>query len=121
VPEAWGHGIALEGGEMLLDHAFDDLGLAQVHGFCHPDNRSARAVLAALGFEPGARVRYDAGHALGHRIALNAWRALRNIPRGTRLRRALRAAAAGPVRSDPIEEPLHAHETDTGPPGRPPG
>ncbi len=90
LPAMWGGGLALEGGEMLLDHAFDDLGLARVWGVCHPGNRSALAVLAALGFEAVGRMPYDGCDASHHRIDMNAWRAVRNIPRGTRLRRALR-------------------------------
>jgi RimJ/RimL family protein N-acetyltransferase len=95
LPAVWGSGLALEGGERMLDHAFDDLGLARVWGVCHPDNRSARAVLAALGFEPTGVMPYDGVPACHHRITLNAWRGLRNTPRGTRLRRALRPKASG--------------------------
>jgi len=111
LPRAWGSGLALEGGEMMLDHAFDDLGLAQVWGICHPDNRSARAVLAALGFEPLGLQAYDGAAALHHRIGLNAWRALRNIPRGTRLRRALRAPAMRAAVVRPAQERPHAQAT----------
>jgi RimJ/RimL family protein N-acetyltransferase len=111
LPRVWGSGLALEGGEVLLDHAFDDLGLDHVWGICHPDNRSARAVLAALGFEPLGLRRYDDADALHHRIALNAWRALRNIPRGTRLRRALRSQGRGAA-VHLSEETPHAHEVD---------
>jgi RimJ/RimL family protein N-acetyltransferase len=94
LPSFWGSGLALEGGEMLLNHAFDDLGLERVWGICHPGNRSAQAVLAALGFATLGVMPYDGGPALHHRIELNAWRALRNIPRGVRLRQALRGRAA---------------------------
>jgi RimJ/RimL family protein N-acetyltransferase len=90
VPQAWGSGLALEGGELLLDHAADRLGLARVWGICHPGNRSAQAVLATMGFTPVGLMPYDGGMACHYRIELNAWRELRNTPRGTRLRRALR-------------------------------
>ena len=111
LPRVWGSGLALEGGEMMLDHAFDELGLAQVWGICHPDNRSARAVLAALGFAPLGLQAYDGSPALHHRIGLNAWRTLRNIPRGTRLRRALRAHASRAAAVHPDQERLHAQAT----------
>jgi RimJ/RimL family protein N-acetyltransferase len=97
LPQAWGSGLALEGCEMLLAHAFDRLALARVWGICHPANRSARAVLAALGFESLGVMPYDGREACHHRIDLNAWAGLRNTPAGTRLRRALRSRA-------PIEE-----------------
>ncbi len=92
IPEVWGTGLAIEGAEQLLDHAFDDLGLSQVIGICHPDNRSARAVLAAVGFEADGLARYDYTVALYHHVGMNVWRATRNTPRRTRLRRALSAS-----------------------------
>jgi RimJ/RimL family protein N-acetyltransferase len=99
LPSAWGRGLALEGGEMLLDHAFDDLALPRVWGTCHPRNRSAAAVLLALGFEPLGQRPYDGRTALYFRIGLNAWRAVRNTSPATRIRRALRRPAAT------VEEP----------------
>jgi RimJ/RimL family protein N-acetyltransferase len=101
LPHAWGSGLALEGGEMLLAHAFDDLKLPHVWGLCHPDNRSAQAVLGALGFTPQGLMAYDGQSATHYRIDLNAWRVACNTPRGTRLRRALRSFQP---RADPILE-----------------
>jgi RimJ/RimL family protein N-acetyltransferase len=94
LPAHWGGGLAVEGGELLLDHAFDTLGLPHVWGICHPDNRAAQAVLGALGFDPAGVLPYDGVPASHHRIELNAWRELRNLPRGRRLRRALRTSPA---------------------------
>jgi RimJ/RimL family protein N-acetyltransferase len=91
LPLAWGGGLALEGGDLLLEQAFDRLGLDRVWGICHPGNRSARAVLAALGFTPLGLRPYDGGVGRFHRIELNAWRAARNTPPGTRMRQALRS------------------------------
>lgn len=93
LPLAWGSGLALEGGELLLEHAFERLALAHVWGICHPANRSAQAVLAALGFDELGVMRYDGSDASHWRIGMNAWRGLRNTPRGTRLRRAVRSRA----------------------------
>jgi len=93
LPQVWGGGLAIEGGEMLLAHAFEDLGLERVWGTCHPDNRSAVVVLHALGFEPLGVMPYDGRQASHFRIGLNAWRSLRNTSAGTRIRRALRAGA----------------------------
>ena len=101
VPLAWGHGLALEGGELLLAHAFERLGLKHVWGLCHPDNRSAQGVLAALGFAPLGVLAYEGQAASHHRIDLNAWQAACNTPRGVRMRRALRSR---PPRADPILE-----------------
>lgn len=94
LPAAWGSGLALEGGEMLLDHAFDDLGLGRVWGTCHPANRSAQAVLLALGFESLGVMPYEGVPASHYRIDLNRWGRARNTGRGSRLRRALLALRA---------------------------
>ena len=98
-PEVWGASLALEGGEMLLDHAFDDLGLERVWGICHPGNRSAKVVLLALGFESAGDLPHGGHPASHYQIGMNAWRRLRNTASGTRLRRALRLLAR-PGRSD---------------------
>ena len=97
LPLVWGGGLALEGGEMLIAHAFDDLRLASVWGTCHPANRSAAVVLHALGFAPLGEMPYDGGIASHFRIDLNAWRVARNTTSGTRIRRALRARSHAPV------------------------
>jgi RimJ/RimL family protein N-acetyltransferase len=91
LPSAWGGALAVEGGELMLDHALADLDLARVWGICHPDNRSAQAVLATLGFRPLGVMPYDGGPAAHFQIEMNDWRSLRNIPRAARMRRALRA------------------------------
>jgi RimJ/RimL family protein N-acetyltransferase len=92
-----GSGLAVEGGELLLDHAFDDLALPHVWGICHPDNGAARAVLGALGFRALGVQPYDGVPASHHRIELNVWRRVRNLSRVTRLRQSLREAQ--PARS----------------------
>jgi RimJ/RimL family protein N-acetyltransferase len=104
LPLAWGCGLAVEGGELMLEQAFERLGLARVWGICHPDNRSARAVLAALGFAPQGLRPYDGAVGCFHCIELNGWRAVRNTPPGTRMRQALRSLSsrdgAHPVSSE---------------------
>jgi RimJ/RimL family protein N-acetyltransferase len=93
LPRFWGRGLALEGAECVLRHAFGDLGLTRVLGFCHPGNRAAATVLAALGFEATGVKPYDGQPALHHRIDLNGWRLARNTAPGTRLRHAARTRA----------------------------
>ncbi len=108
LPQVWGGGLAIEGGDMLLAHAFGDLGLDSVWGTCHPDNRSAVLVLHALGFESLGVMPYDGSQACHFRIDLNAWRASRNTPGGTRIRRALRARAASRVVAVAPNQEQHA-------------
>ena len=102
LPLAWGGGLALEGGELMLEQAFERLGLDRVWGICHPGNRSARAVLAALGFAPLGVRSYDGGLARFHCIGLNAWQTTRNTPPGTRIRQALRSMS---MRDGALAEP----------------
>jgi RimJ/RimL family protein N-acetyltransferase len=104
LPAMWGRGIVFEGCKLLLDHAFDDLCVLQVWSVCHPDNRSALAVLGALGFEPVGVMPYDGVPACHLRVGLNAWRAVRNTPRGTRLRQVLRPNASGRARPATVSE-----------------
>lgn len=60
MPRAWGKYYPLVGGRALLAHAFDRLDLAQVHGYCHPENRAVPAILRRLGFEPrGSSTHFD--------------------------------------------------------------
>lgn len=118
LPQAWGGGLAFEGAELMLDHAFDDLALPRVWGICHPGNRAARAVLAALGFTPLGLMPYDGGVASHYRIDMNAWHALRNIPRGARLRHALHPQAVGAGRAAAPDED-NAHEQNHPPSGPP--
>jgi RimJ/RimL family protein N-acetyltransferase len=109
LPQVWGCGLAMEGCELLLAHAFESRGLTSVWGTCHPDNRSAEVVLLALGFTPLGVQPYDRSQASHFRIDLNAWRAARNTPGGTRIRRALRARAARPAVTIPLpNEEQHA-------------
>jgi RimJ/RimL family protein N-acetyltransferase len=108
LPQVWGGGLAMEGCEMLLAHAFESRGLNSVWGTCHPDNRSAQVVLLALGFESLGMQPYDRGQASHFRIDLNAWRAARNTPGRNRIRRALSARAARPVVSTAPNEEQHA-------------
>ena len=49
---AWGGGIALEAAAAVIDHAFDTLDHDRLISAFDPANRSARAALAKLGFEP---------------------------------------------------------------------
>jgi RimJ/RimL family protein N-acetyltransferase len=68
LPAHWGSGLALEGGEALLHHAFGRLRLSRVWGLCDPANRGARLALAALGFGPGAMAPCPGGQALHHQV-----------------------------------------------------
>lgn len=50
-PSTWGKGYASELVQTCMDMADNQLGLAQVHAFAHPDNARSRRVLEKSGFE----------------------------------------------------------------------
>lgn len=97
LPEAWGSGTAMDGGERLLGHAFGTLGCHRVWGACHPDNRSARMCLLALGMRALEMAPYEGGQALHHCVLQAEWRGLQDMPRQRRLRRA--ACQLAPTRT----------------------
>lgn len=90
-PEHWGSGLSLGGGEVLLRHAFETLGVRRVWGICHPDNRGARVCLEALGFSPQGRALYEGQPSDYHALDATTWSAVRTLSRRDRLRQARRA------------------------------
>jgi RimJ/RimL family protein N-acetyltransferase len=92
-PEHWGSGLSLAGGEVLLRHAFQTLGLNRVWGICHPDNRGARVCLQALGFTPRGQALYEGQTSDYHALDAPTWSAVRTLSRRERLRQARRAAS----------------------------
>jgi RimJ/RimL family protein N-acetyltransferase len=86
-PEHWGSGLALSGGEVLLRHAFEGLGLATVWGICHPDNRAARGCLAALGFTRRGCAPYEGQLSEHHALDAATWSHVHTLSRRDRLRR----------------------------------
>ena len=91
LPEHWGSGLSLQGGEVLLQHGFETLALNTVWGICHPDNRGARVCLEALGFMPRQRALYEGQPADYHALDAATWSAVRTLGRRERLRQARRA------------------------------
>jgi RimJ/RimL family protein N-acetyltransferase len=94
LPEHWGGGLSLAGGELLLRHAFEGLRVRAVWGICHPDNHAAQACLAALGFTPRGRARYEGQPADHHALAAADWADLQPLNHRQRLRRHRRSAEA---------------------------
>jgi RimJ/RimL family protein N-acetyltransferase len=92
-PEHWGSGLSLDGGEVLLRHAFEGLGLRAVWGICHPDNRAALACLEALGFSPRGRAPYEGQASDHHALDAATWSRVRNLSHRERLRLARRCTS----------------------------
>lgn len=94
LPEAWGTGLAVEGGEALLRHAFECLHLDAVWGICQPRHHAVRAVLRTLGFADRGVQPYDGRPASHFSIDRAQWRCAAAQPRRERVRAAVHAERA---------------------------
>ncbi len=94
LPEVWGTGLALEGGELLLAHAFNTLGRDRVWAVGHIAHRSVRYCVIALGFEDRGVRDYEGGPAQHYVIDADRWRQWQTLPRKDRQRRAVAACRA---------------------------
>lgn len=88
VPEVWGSGLSLEGGALLLDHAFDRLGRARVHAVCHPGHRSVHLCLRSLGFEHRGERFYEGVWSSHFEVEAATWSRSRERPLAIRRREA---------------------------------
>jgi RimJ/RimL family protein N-acetyltransferase len=95
VPGAWGLGLADEGGQMLLQHAFERLGLARVWAVSHPRHDAVRGCVLALGFEDQGLQSYGDIEARHFAISSSRWSEWH-----TRSRRARWRLAADALRHD---------------------
>ena len=59
-PAEWGNGYATAGAELLVGHAFDELGLHRVSASAFADNDASRRVLEKVGFEREGVARKEA-------------------------------------------------------------
>jgi RimJ/RimL family protein N-acetyltransferase len=89
LPSAWGTGLAMEGGEQLLRHAFETLRLPRVWAVCHPRHESVRYCVLSLGFDDLGVQPYDDKPARHFVIEAQAWRAHHQRPRRDRIRLAM--------------------------------
>lgn len=96
LPGAWGSGLALEGGEQLLGHAFQRLALRRVWALCHPQHRSVAYCVLALGFDDHGVLTLDGRPVRHYAIERDAWLPQRGRPRRERVRAALRKLRGGP-------------------------
>ncbi len=91
LPQHWGTGLALDGGQLLLAHAFESLALSRVLGLCHPNNRSVKLTLLTLGFQPRAERDYAGQRASQFVMDAAQWRATGGQTPRLRTRQALHA------------------------------
>lgn len=90
MPQAWGSGLVLDGGERLLEQAFDRLGHSHVWGICHPAHRSVHHVMLTLGAVHDGLRPCDGVPSRWFRIDAERWHHARHLPRKVRQREALR-------------------------------
>jgi RimJ/RimL family protein N-acetyltransferase len=89
MPCAWGVGLADEGGEALLEHAFATLGRERVWAVCHPRHEAVRGCVLALGFQDAGVRPYEGAPAHHWLVTRADWLEARALPRRERLRRAV--------------------------------
>ncbi len=89
LPQVWGGGLAMEGGALLLAHAFERLQRERVWAVCHPDHAAVQLRLHMLGFRPDGERPYQGIRASWFLIAADAWQASRVQPLARRRRRAM--------------------------------
>jgi RimJ/RimL family protein N-acetyltransferase len=94
IPSVWGSGLSVEGGEMLLNHAFDVLQRDQVWAFCHPQSRSAQYCVYYLGFEYTGTQDYSGQQAHAFRVNRHKWSLWRRESGKKRKYHAVRACRA---------------------------
>ena len=49
--EYWGHGLAVEASKIVMEHAFDNLGVEKIYATYRIENIQSKRVLEKLGFE----------------------------------------------------------------------
>lgn len=109
-PEVWGSGFAIEGGELLLDHAFDTLERERVYAVSHVDHRSAYFVVATLGFSDQGIQDYCGTPARHYVLYRDHWLDWRRLSRRQRIRHGVAICESGraphpiAVGQTPIEE-----------------
>lgn len=84
LPEVWGTGLALEGGERLLGHAFNTLGRDRVWAIGHIAHRSVRYCVTALGFKDRGVQDYEGKPAQYYVIDEARWRQWQDLSRKDR-------------------------------------
>ena len=89
LPRAWGVGLADEGGEALLRHAFETLGRERVWAVFHVRHEAVRSCVLALGFRDAGVLPYEGEPARHFLITRDDWLASQALPRRARLRRAI--------------------------------
>ena len=94
VPAVWGNGLAIEGGELLLAHAFDHLYREQVWAFSLPGHRAVHFCVHTLGFEDCGIGSYADQPAQVYKIKRSHWQNWRQLPRKQRMRYAIEACKA---------------------------
>ncbi len=89
LPRAWGVGLADEGGEALLRHAFETLQRERVWAVFHVRHDAVRSCVLALGFTDAGVLPYEGAPARHFVITRDDWLAFQELPRRARLRRAI--------------------------------
>jgi RimJ/RimL family protein N-acetyltransferase len=71
--DAWGRGLATEGGRACLEYAFGEFGLDRVISTTYPGNLRSRRVMERLGLEFAGYTRWRGADAVWYAIDRHRW------------------------------------------------
>lgn len=111
--QAWGTGIAMDGCELLLQHAFDNLNAARVLAACHAENRGARLCLLAAGMQLQGPTLYESRPALLHAVEKGHYQRWLAQPRQARLRHAAHVLRGAGLSAAPLRRATPAPHAGT--------
>jgi len=86
LPRYWGSGIAIEGGELLINYAFGELGYQSLWIVSHPSHRSVDYIAHVLGFHSNAVREYCGQEARYYLLYSSHWDEWKTIPLKVRKR-----------------------------------
>ena len=73
LPQYWGSGIAFSGGELLINYAFEEMGLQRLWIVCHIEHRSVSYIAFTLGFKFDGVRDYCGTRACYYLLEKNHW------------------------------------------------
>ena len=91
LPKYWGGGLAVEGGELLVNHCFNTLDQETLWIACHTQHRSASCIAYILGFAKDKVDTYNQKTAQYYRLSKNHWREWQKLPRKERVKSGLQS------------------------------
>ncbi len=86
LPENWGTGLAMDGGEYLLEHAFMKLNCDRLWIVSHKEHHSVNYIAHALGFQKDEVRKYCDAEAQYYCLYKKHWELWRRLPRRQKIK-----------------------------------